>query len=976
MAEYGDGLSGNTGGQITVCDSSVLTGLQSSDCPGTGGPRPKSMTTAETTASPLRPFVGREHERGVIHTAIEHLKATGGRRVLLVAGDPGIGKTSLLTEAAHHAGQAGTTVLYGQCNEDLRVPYQPFRECVSKFWACGPSEALKVLEADSTGLLRRLLLTAGSRAAMDMPHARSDAMTDRHLLFKAVVDVLAAGSRDRPILLALDDLQWADRSSSMLLEHILSARDRMNVALVLVYQPSELSNAHPLLDLLSALQDDPDTELLSIGGLQEVEVVDLVEAAAHDLGQGSRALAEALKRETQGNPFFVWELLQHLEESGWLYPRVEGDWLANVDLEGIGMPGGIREVIGYRVRTLDEHADKVLSFASVIGTQFDLELLTEVSHMAEGDLLVLLHEAVEAGLLVEMDNDRHRFAHSVLRHSLYQELSSTRRQRTHRRVAEALEGLCRNDPDARLLELAHHWYFGTGDDTDATRAIECSRRAGVRTLEELAPEEAMRWFSRALALWKKLPDGDQRVHTDLLVGLGTAQELAGLPAHRQTLLSAAHLAQALGDNTRLLEATLAHDHSWARSLGEMDSAVLGGYEAALAVCGDGATADRARLLSAVAGGLSTAEPLRKAAAADEALRMARNLDDPATALYVMCRVMLDDYAPETLARRLKDSEEAVKAAQMSGDSVSKLAAELVRGAAAIQAADRAGIDRLEEQCALLDGSVGQPGLQWRCVVNRVSLALLFGRCDEAGGLVDRALSIGNSARRADASALHLGQLFELRRMQGRLDEAIALVNGFESPAGQLSAMRIRLGIAYCETGRDDEATRLLGLEARADSFTDRHDPMWLKRATGWAEVSAHLRDVPSAQRLYDKLKPWHDHVVFDGATIGGSVAHQLGALAAVLGLLNEAESHFASAASTHASLGSPYLLARTQLQWAAMLLSRSGRRRAERRARLLADARSSATKQGFPALERQAASLSGGPARHHSVLWPKRSVSA
>ena len=295
---------------------------------------------------------------------------------------------------------------------------------------------------------------------------------------------------------------------------------------------------------------------------------------------------QEITRETAGNPFFAGELLRHLIESGRDRARGGRALAPGRGPRRAGPAQSVREVIGRRVERLGSDARTALSAAAVIGRDFDLDLLLAVVELPEARLLDLLDEAVAASLLQESSEraGRFTFTHALVEHTLYEDLGRTRRARLHRRVAEALEEQCGEEPGERLGELAGHWAAAVVSvDTEQGDSLRpASRRE--RALEQLAPDEAARWYRQALELHDQSPGGDRSERCELLIGLGEAQRQIGNPEFRQTLLDAAALAQEANDTDRLCRAVLANSQGWitASRFGAVDSERVQALEAAAA----------------------------------------------------------------------------------------------------------------------------------------------------------------------------------------------------------------------------------------------------------------------------------------------------------------------------------------------------------------------------------------------------------
>ena len=487
----------------------------------------------------------------------------GQRQLVLLAGEPGIGKTRLAAETARAAHADGATVLFGFCDEDVTLPYRPFVEALRHYVVHAPDDVLAAHVRAHQGELARLVPELRARVA-DLPAPQiAEAETERYLLFEAAAGLLAAASQDAPIVLVLDDLHWAGAPELLLLKHIIRSAEPMRLLIIATYRDTDLTRTHPLTSMLADLRRESGVERLALRGLDDAAVVALVQAAAgHDLPEAGVALAHALHRETEGSPFFITEILRNLTESGAVFRDGER-WTYKGDIAGLGIPEGVKDVIGRRLGRLSEATNKVLSLAAVIGRQFDLALLTRIadlsalspSRLGEGQgegipnsairnpqsaiedaILDALDEATAAALVAEVpgEPEHYSFSHALIRTTLYEELSSARRARLHRRVGEALEALTRATPGARIDELAHHWLEAV-QVTDAAKAIGYARQAGDRALAGLAYEAAAAHYERALAVLEPIDRDGELLRCDLLLALGDAQRSAGDPRFRETM---------------------------------------------------------------------------------------------------------------------------------------------------------------------------------------------------------------------------------------------------------------------------------------------------------------------------------------------------------------------------------------------------------------------------------------------------------
>ncbi|HEY3241220.1 MAG TPA: AAA family ATPase, partial [Acidimicrobiia bacterium] len=906
-------------------------------------------------------FFGRAAEQAALNSAWKEA-ATDRCQVVLVSGEPGIGKTALSAELARTVHAEGAVVLYGRCDKDLGLPYQPFVEALRgllleaapqaglRAWARFHGEALTPVLPE---LAERFPEVAISRAA--------DPEAERYRLFKAVNSLLAAVSSSQPVLLVLDDLHWAAKPTLMLLEYVASAGEPMPVLLLGTFRETDISRSHPLAELLADLRRQPWVSRMPLQGLGDDEVMALVEhASGGPLDGRGVALAHAVHRETDGNPFFVAELLRHLAESGAVV-RDGPHWVLGRPMEEVGLPVSVREVIGQRLQRTREETGRVLSLAAVIGRDFDLDLLGRVSELPEDRLLDALDEAAGAALIHEVAGrpDRFTFSHSLVQHVLYDELSGLRRVRVHQRVAAALEDLCGDDPGERVAELAHHWVAATRP-IDVRQTIDYARRAGDRALAQLAPEEAVAWYVQALELHDTQTPGNDDRRADLLLDLGEAQRRAGEPAFRETLLEAASMARRLGDTDRLVRAALANNRGMHSASGYSDSERVAVLQAAVDALGGTDSSERARLLATLATELTySGEWERRRALAAEALAVARRVGDDATLARVLSVRHSALQVPEAVAELMDNTAENLVITDRLGDAHERFWALQFRFLA-IGAAGR--MDEVDERLAEIDrlvDALGQPALGWYARFHRSWCELLAGRVAESERFALKALQLGNDSGQPDAIAVFVAQLAMVRRDQGRFDELVDPVARQVADNPGIPGFRALLALCYCELDRLEEARAVFAVDAASGFAAIPYDPVWSSAMTMLAEVCAMLDDAESAVVLTKKLRPFAGVLAHNGCTTFGAVDRYLGMLAATLGRFSEAESHFTAAASIHTRIGAPTWLARTQVEWARMLLRRNGPGDYERARELLASALMTARELDLGYIVRHAGTLLG-----------------
>ena len=609
------------------------------------GDVPMSQTTASRIPLPARlatpPVIGVIGYTGplqAIADARRRVAAGHGREALLVMGEAGQGKTTVIAAAARAAFDDGFCVLFGHCEEDLALPYQLFVEALDHYVAHVSADSL-FAHVNAYGFeLARLVPLLAERIPELRHSTAAEPETERFLVFAAATGLLAAASSQQPVVLVLDDLQWADKASLSLLVHVVATLPAARVLVVGTIRDTELVNAHDLREALGGLQRHGGFERVELLGLDRSEVLAYMEAGAGYAltGAAEQALATAVHRETDGNPFFVGQVLRHLVETGMIYRDDTGRWSVEGPVERLTLPDSVREVIGGRVVRLGIVAKRVLGLAAVIGRDFDIELLTRAAVVPADKLIDILDAAVAAALVREVPDQpgRFQFSHALIQRTLYEDLGPTRRQWAHRQVAEALEELCADNPAARISELARHWTHAPRAE-DRPKAIAFARQAGETALAALAPAQARDFYRKALELLEATPNADPALDIDLAVGLGTAQRQTGDPLFRDTLLAAARRAIDLDDAPRLVAAALAAHRGLFSNFGAIDHEQVAIFEAALARMGRD-DPNRALILATYCLEVVVGTPLeRRQALADEALAIAEASGDEAVIIRVL-----------------------------------------------------------------------------------------------------------------------------------------------------------------------------------------------------------------------------------------------------------------------------------------------------------------------------------------------------
>ena len=906
-------------------------------------------------------FVGRDTEFSELRRAWDET-ANDGLRVMLLAGEPGVGKTRLAAELACQVHGEGATVLAGRCDEDLGVPFQLFVAPLRHFVDHTPDEELPERLGRFKGELVRLVPEVTERVPGLPPPLKSDPETERYRVFDAVAAWLGEVSTDHPLLLVLDDLHWAAKPNLLLLRHVLRSRGLGRMLVVGTYRDNELTHNHPLVELVADLRRGTAMDRLLLDGLSQDGVsAYLGEAAGRDLEEDDVPMARAIHAETQGNPFFVREVLRHLVETGVLKQR-NGRWDARLPVEELSIPEGVREVVGRRLTRLSETCNRVLRLAAVIGMEFELQVLDAAGDLDEYILISALEEAIAARLVVESTTHalRYRFTHTLMRETVYGELSTARRVTLHRRVAEALETLYAGHLDDHLAALAHHYASAAMPVGASTKAVDFACQAGDRALVQLAHHDAIKFFQQALEL-SEISEGEQDVgrHLKILIRLGEAQRRAGDRAHRETLIAACRLARDHGDAEALAHAALSNHRGMFAIIGAVDDDRTAMLEAALEAQGPDETTLRARLMANLAVEVVYGEDRdRRHRLSVDALAMARRLGEATTLAHVLLARIVAIWGPASVQERLAATEELLAVASRLDDGVLVCLGCAHRFIAAMEAGEVAVADRCLDRAEQLADELGQPTMRWLTMILRANRVLSVGLIQESEHVAAHAFELGQSAGHPDAFLYYGIHSFNVRFERGNLGEiADDVIRIADANPGVLS-IRATLALLYSETDRLEKA-RTVFESVVADLGSVPREASWPRAVTQAALTCARLQDRERAEMLVDLLVPYADQMVCTGLSWAGSFDHYIGLLDAVLGRLDQAEARLGQAESAHANVPAPTWLARSRLERGRVLLARGGAGDSERAGDLLGEALSAAREYGLSGVERSASSLLG-----------------
>jgi class 3 adenylate cyclase/DNA-binding SARP family transcriptional activator/tetratricopeptide (TPR) repeat protein len=919
----------------------LLTGEPSAraaaDAPATDSiPLPAPLASPES-----RRFVGRGGCSEDLRRLWERAKV-GHRRVVAIAGEPGIGKTRLLREFAREAHTSGATVLFGRSDEEAIRPYQPFVDALRHAVAHADRATLAAMRPNEAGEVARLVPELLDRRddMTELPPADPDAA--RFLLFDGIVALVGALAREHPVLIALDDLQWADRPTLLLLRHVAHASAGMPVLMVATVRSTEME---PLAGTLAELRHEESLEELTLDGLSSAHVGAMI--AEQTEGQAEAEFVEAVHQETGGNPFFVGEVVRHVAEAG--ATVVDSD-----ELERLGVPRGVKEVIGRRVNRLSEHAREALKVAAVIGHSFRSEVVEAV---AGEPVIEALEEAEAIHLVIESTDDvgQFSFTHALVRATLWDDLTPTRRARVHRRVGEAIEQVYARDLGTHLPALAYHFNEGVAGGGDAGKAIDYNLRAARRAGGLVAYEEAAEHLTRALQRMAGQAADAKRRQCQTLLDLGDARWNAGeLDAARDSYDRAAVIAEQIGAPEDLARAAIGYAGRAGEDWGEAPPRKIDLLERALAALPDGMDALRARLESQLARALLFSEARdRIEQLSRDALESARRSgDDQALGEALVARHWAV-WNPGHVNECLGLADELVACAERAGDMDLMQNGLADRVVAYAELGRREELDEAVEQHARLAREQRKPFFQMFTEAERSTLELMAGRVDDAAAALERSYEFGQSISVGAASMQLYGlQTMALRFERGDLDDIVEPLAAIVAQFPAIPGWRAALARVLATMGRRDEAAAHLGQLADEGFDAIPFDGNWMMAMALAAEACVLVDDPATAAPIYDQLAPYADRTVNSGwlSAWFGPVAFHLGQLASTMESWDDAVAHLDSAIETSERMRAAPWTARARAGAAVAHAGRGGDGDLDRAAELLELAGATADELGLAPL--------------------------
>ena len=866
--------------------------------------------------SPRSGFVGRERELAELVGGLDNA-FTGRGRLILLVGEPGIGKSRLAEELIADAKARRARVLVGRCWEAGGAPaYWPWVQALRPYLREADTDSLRSQLGDGAADVARLLPELRDLLGDLDPAPALESEGARFRLFDSLAAFLKSMAAARPLVLVLDDLHAADEPSLLLLRFVARELGDSRLLIVGAYRDVDPNLADPLTTTLTELAREPVTRTVTLSGLDVGDVERFIELAAP--GAPAAELGRAVHAETEGNPLFVGEIVRLLAAERRLAESVTAP---------VTIPQNVREVIGRRLSHLSKECNRLLTMASVLGREFDLDALAGVAGLERHAVLELLDEAIDARVVSEAPGAtaRMRFAHALIRDAAYHRLTTSRRVQLHQQVGEILETLYSSDLDAHLAELAHH-FFESAAGASGEKAVDYARRGGSRAVGLLAYEEAARLFLMALAALRSNGAASAPLRCELLLALADAQSRAGdAPGSKSTFLRAAELARTADLPEMLARAAAGYGGRFLWTHAVADERLVPLLEDALSGLGEEHGLLRVQLLSRLAAALRHAPSRdRRERISEEALLIARGIGDPATLADGLAAAAAALIGPHNARARLDEGDEIVSQAARAGDRERRFDGHEHSHWAAWELGDPDRRAAEFASMARVANELRQPAQLWTLEVAQATLALSQGRFAEAAERIERAWAIGGRALGWSAMATRKLQLFMLRQEQGRLGgfEHEIRDNAHEFPSPLMHGAV--LARVYAGTQQPEAAVTRLHELTRRDLAHWHVDEEWLTSICLLAETCAILDDAESAGPLYELLVPYgSQNAVALPELALDSVSRPLGMLASLQGRFEDAAEHFHEALRMNQTMAARPWVAHTQEAHARMLRRRN-----------------------------------------------------
>jgi DNA-binding CsgD family transcriptional regulator/tetratricopeptide (TPR) repeat protein len=859
-----------------------------------------------------RAIVGRARELDEFRAAFDRMLA-GRRQMVLISGEPGIGKTHCAQAIADVAEDQGALVLWGHCREDAAAP--PYWPWVQILRAYIDASSLDEVRLNMGAAAKDIAALVPELLGLSQPSQQASATTDsgpaRFRTFDAVRQFLHQATQQVPITLILDDLHWADTPSLSLLEFLNQELPNSRLLIVAAYRDADASRKSPLQNTLGGVIRDPGVARVHLGGLSQSAIGQVAERLC-DITLSDSAV-KLIYQRTDGNPLFAIELIKVLldESAG-----------AAIAAAPAKIPAGVRETIGRRLIRLSDACNKLLGVGSVHGRQFTAREIAVATNEEVQRVLTVLEPAVQAGIIHSNADlpGGYQFTHGLIRETIYEDLPAVERIGLHGRAGDALVAVHAAHLEPALTLIAYH-YHQAATLGFAEQAVVYALRAAESAVRMYAYEEALLHYDRAIETLQAggLIHDERLAHAYVLKG--SALRLLGqIERSIDVLLEGVNRTRVSG-SAELLVDVLVSLAMTSQHVAQRHIVPL--LDRALTLLPETDSVSRAKALAALAFALRTsADESRIQLLVDQALAMAsRCCDGTARCACFQLTVMALRGNPSSLPRRLSIGQEYIAVARStgSGDLLSEAFHWQVLNY--FEAGQIEDLENLLEQYESL--ATARFGVHQYWVGSyRITLSLLRGEWSDLEARIEELLKIGTQTRRGDADGVYGAQMFALNRDLGRLHALTPQIKQIAA-SGNKRMWEPGLMLICAEIGLLAEARAIFGRLVDQDCGAIRRDDMFLACLVFCAQTCCALGDAPHADSIYRLLRPYAKQTAnHPTAVCFGSTELYLAMLASTANRPDMAREHFDNAATQNRAMRAWPYLARTLHRYGLFLLAR------------------------------------------------------
>ncbi|HEY3730376.1 MAG TPA: AAA family ATPase [Steroidobacteraceae bacterium] len=861
-----------------------------------------------------RCIVGRARELEIFRAAFNRM-LSGQRQLVLVSGEPGIGKTRCAEALAEVAEDQGSLVLWGRCHEEAGAPpYWPWVQILRAYVEASSIDELRLTMGpaapDIAALVPELVNIARRPPASNEPVW--DAYAARFRMFDAVRQFFHQAAQQVPITLLLDNLHWADQPSLLLLEFLTQELLHSRLLIVATYRDADATGKTALVSTLGGLRRDSEARHIHLTGLSQTAIGELAERLCE--GKLPAAALKLIYRRSEGNPLFAIELI-----------RVLMDESAGSEISPLAakIPSGVREAIGRRLIRLSDRCNELLSMAAVCGRQFSAREIAAMLQLEVHNVLAGLEPAVQAGIVqsnAEVSGG-YLFTHALIRETIYKELPAADRLRLHGLAGDALVSVYCANPETALTRIAHH-YFESAALDNADKAVMFAMRAADSAVRLCAYEDAVEHYDHVIEMLEERGlMRDERLARGYIHKGSALRQLGQTQQSIAVLLAAVNRTRVVGNVDALVDALMLLAMS-SRYVEQQHFVPL--LERALALLSESDSLARAKVLATLAfAQRNVTDKAQLQLLVDQSLAIAnRSGDAPVRCACYQLAAMALRGAPECLQQRLRLSQENIDIARAAGS------ADLLADACHWQALNLFESGQIEDLETLLEQyeslSACRFGLhQYQLGAHRAALALLRGEWNGLEARIEALLEVGAAkTRREDAEGVNGAQMFALNRDLGRLHALLPLVKNITTDA-TARVWEPGLMLICVETGLLTEARDMFERAAVQSFLCVSRDDMYVTCLVFCSETCCTLADAQHAATLYQLLLPYAGQTAnHPTAVCFGSADLYLAMLASTAGRPDLARAHFDQALSLNRSMRAWPVVARTLYRYGAFQIDR------------------------------------------------------